>query len=139
MRLLFERVEDAEVSSAGRPDFYLYVWIQDLRHVAAFQAVLNEEYVADFHEPSRLEFTYCAGTPLKHSPPEPLAAGDREILLAQTRGMESPVFGRLVRTIESIIHGARLSSLDLTQGEHTRLKGLLLPAPGGAAHNGGAA
>ena len=127
IRLLFERVEDENTSAQGRPDFYLYVWIQDMRLVAGFQAVLNEEFVLDYRTQSHLEFTRIAARPIKRSLREPLTLQEREAFLGQMRDMECPVFTRLVRRIESVIHGAPAVFVELTSEEKTLLQDLIPP------------
>ncbi len=130
VRLLFERHEDAATAAPERLDFYLYVWIQDLRHLAGFQAVIDEEFVVDFHAPSRLEFTHITGKPVKRSLHEPLGPADRGMVLAHTTGMESAEFHSLVHAVESIIHGAKPASLELTRDERNGLMDLILPSDG---------
>jgi hypothetical protein len=129
IRLLFERVEDENTPAQGRPDFYLYVWIQDMRLLAGFQAVLNEEFVLDYRPPSHLEFTRIAGKPLKRSLREQLTPQEREAFLSHMKAMECPVFTQLIRRIESVIHGAPAAFVELTQEERATLMDLILPEP----------
>ena len=128
IRLLFERVEDENTSAQGRPDFYLYVWIQDMRLLAGFQAVLNEEFVLDYRPQSQLEFTRITARPIKRSLREPLTLQEREAFLGHMKGMECPVFTQLVRRIESVIHGAPAAFVELTPEERATLLDLILPA-----------
>lgn len=130
IRLLFERVEDENTSAQGRPDFYLYVWLQDMRLLAGFQAVLDEEFVLDYRPQSRLEFTRIAARPIKRSLKEPLTLQEREAFLGHMKGMECPVFTQLVRRIESVIHGAPAASVELTLEERTLLMDLIPPEAG---------
>jgi hypothetical protein len=132
-RLLFEQAPDETSVAPGRKDFYLYVWIQDSQQLAGFQAVLDDELVADFRPPRRLDFSRISGKPLKRSLREPLDASERRAFLADTRGLWSASFGNLVHTVDSILHGDPAASLELTPEERTTLAGLVWPASNGKA------
>jgi hypothetical protein len=130
IRLLFEMVSDENAPSIDKPDFYLYVWIQDLKRVAGFQAVLNEEIALDYRPKSPLAFTRVSKRPVNRALRGRLTQKEREKFLGFMKDMECPVFTHLVHRIESVIHGDPAENVELTPEETATLKDLVLVSSG---------
>ncbi|HUI92318.1 MAG TPA: hypothetical protein VLX68_08735 [Chitinivibrionales bacterium] len=129
-RLLFEMAADENAPGIDKKDFYLYVWIQDLKRVAGFQAVLNEEITAEYRPESPLAFTRVSKRPITRALRERLTQKERTAFLGFMKDMECPVFTHLVRRIESVIHGDPATAVELTQEETATLKDLVLLSAG---------
>jgi hypothetical protein len=140
VRLLFEGAIDADVEVqapkdadnriSGRRDVYLYVWIENRRSLSGFQAVLDEEYVIDFHVPAKLDFSHIGGRPVKRSLSRPLTGRERREFCTFLSGLHNPVFPDLIKKVESIIHGEPVGSVVLTKDELQTLDKLASSSPG---------
>jgi hypothetical protein len=121
LRLLFETAGERGGDRNYLLDFYLYVWIQDGRSLAGFQAVFEEEYICDFRPPSRLEFGKIGPRPVKRSVKGALSPAEKEAFLAVMTGLSNPLFPHLVRRIDEIAHGAHPGRVELTDDETATL------------------
>jgi hypothetical protein len=129
LRLLFEGAVDAKTDApsgceTSRRDVYLYVWIEDRRTLWGFQAVLDEEFVLDFHAPAKVEFSRISGRPVKRSLSRPLTSRERRNFLACLKELENPVFPGLIKSVDAIAHGETVSALNLTREETDTLNRL---------------
>jgi hypothetical protein len=121
LRLLFEgRVDTGSGIRTGR-DVYLYVWIESRRSLAGFQAVLDEEFVVEYHPPSKLEFSRISQRPVKRSLSRPITGQEQKEFCACLRGLSNPLFPDLIKNIESIAQGAPIAGIDLTEKESETL------------------
>jgi hypothetical protein len=128
LRLLFEgmadRVADQSGAARERRDLYLYVWIENKQTLWGFQAVLDEEFVFDFHAPAKVEFSRISGMPVKRSLSRPLTARERKTFLTYLKGLSNPEFPDLIKTIDAVAHGETAPALDLTKEEIAALNKL---------------
>jgi hypothetical protein len=127
---LFEGAVEAGNEARSRRDVYLYVWIENRQTLSGFQAVLDEEFVIDYHSPSKLEFSRISGRPVKRSLSRPLIARERKDFLDCLEALSNPVFPDLVKNVEMLAHGAQLPVVNLTKGETKTLNKLAKQSPG---------
>lgn len=135
LRLLFEGAVEAVLGAQGRRDtsrrdVYLYVWIENRRSLSGFQAVLDEEFVLDFHAPSKIEFSRISGKPVQRSLSRPLSGRERKNFLACITGLSNPVFPDLIRNVEAIAHGETAQVVNLTEEEIATLNKLAASSSG---------
>jgi hypothetical protein len=130
LRLLFEGAYEAESGAQGRRDLYLYVWIENRQSLSGFQAVLDEEFVLDFHAPSKIEFSRISGRPVQRSLSRPLSGRERKNFLSCMKGLSNPVFPDLIRNVEAIAHGETAPVVNLTEEEIATLNKLAASSSG---------
>jgi hypothetical protein len=130
LRLLFEGAVDPGSNVQSRRDMYLYVWIENRQTLSGFQAVLDEEFVVDFHAPAKIEFSRISGKPVQRSLSRPLSGRERRNLLACMKDLSNPVFPGLIHTIEAIAQGETAPVVNLTKEEITTLNKLAASSSG---------
>jgi hypothetical protein len=130
LRLLFEGAVEAGDEGRTRRDVYLYVWIQDRRILSSFQAVLDEEFVIDYHSPSKLEFSRIGGKPVKRSLSRPQNSRERREFLACLTALSNPVFPDLIKNVEMLAHGAAIPVVTMTAAEAKALDALAKQSSG---------
>jgi hypothetical protein len=115
---------DTSRRDTSRRDVYLYVWIEDRLALSGFQAVLDEEFVLDFHAPAKIEFSRISGRPVKRSLSRPLTGRERRGFLACLKDLSNQVFPDLIRKVEAIAHGETVDACTLTKEEIVTLNKL---------------
>jgi hypothetical protein len=130
LRLLFEGSVDADNEVRNRRDIYVYVWIEDRLTLSGFQAVLDEEFVLDYRNPAKLEFSRISGRPVKRSLSRPQNARERKDFLACLSDLSNPVFPDLIKKVESLSRGDALPAATLTKAEIKTLNKLARQSSG---------
>ena len=128
LRLLFERNEDNNSKGGNVSDFYLYAWIDDREYCSGFQAIMDDEFVLEFHAPSHLSFGRISAKPLGRAIKETGGSvydEERERIVANMASMHCDQFPDLIKKIgEVALYGAS-EQISLT-GDEKKYLGKLL-------------
>jgi hypothetical protein len=128
LRLLFERNEDNNSEGGNVSDFYLYAWIDDREYCSGFQAIMDDEFVLEFHAPSHLSFGRISAKPLGRAIAETdngAFDNQHEMILTRMKSMHCDQFPDLIKKIgEVALHGAS-ERISLTIDEKKYLGKLL--------------
>jgi hypothetical protein len=128
LRLLFERTEDKNTEKGTVSDFYLYAWIDDREYCSGFQAIMDDEFVLEFHAPSHLTFGRISAKPLGRAITQ-TDDGDfdkeREMILARMKSMYCDQFPDLIKKIGEVAQRNTSERITLTIDEKKYLGKLL--------------
>ncbi len=123
IRLLFESTASLDNNGERGNDLYLYLWIDNGNFLSAFQAVLDEDLVLDFHAPDKLEFSRITAKPIKRSMARTIDDNEKKRFLSLLSDIKGTEFARLLTTVDEIVHsdGNDFPVCDLTQEDRAML------------------
>ena len=128
LRLLFERNEDNNGEGGNVSDFYLYAWIDDREYCSGFQAIMDDEFVLEFHAPSHLSFGRISAKPLGRAIKETAGSAydeERERIVKIMGSMNCEQFPDLIKKIGEVARQGGPERISLT-GDEKKYLGKLL-------------
>jgi hypothetical protein len=131
LRLLFERNKDKNSAGGNVSDFYLYVWIEELLYCSGFQAILDDEFVLEFHGPFRLTFGRISAKPLGRAImeiEESAFVNERERIMASMGSMHCDQFPDLIKQIGEVARRNSSTRINMTVDEKKYLEKILKKA-----------
>jgi hypothetical protein len=125
LRLLFERSESKNSPDENASDFYLYMWIENQKFCSGFQAILDDEFVLEWHAPLKLSFGRISGKPLGRSIRDIGRTINHDRLLKIMMSVQSDRFPDLIKQISAVALGEKSGPIDLVPEEKRYLEKLL--------------
>jgi len=125
-RLLFEACKgspDPEEEEFG--DFYLYIWIREKKHLHAFQAVLDDEYILTYQAPDKLTFGSIGNAPISRAIKDNRSAPKRRKMTRLMARIGNEHFPALLRKTGAIAQGEYAGDVVLEGDERKIFEKLL--------------